>query len=591
MTRTIPTSDSADAVDRDHLLAVFDPDRDDPIAQKISDVTTPPAGSITPAMLDADTDDEKAAMRARIAAGTSDFTGAYSDLTGRPALGAAAARDVGGANGVAGLNAQGTLFANLFPSYIATDAEVTAAIEALKGGAPTGMDTLKELADAIGLRLHDRGGWSDTAYAAHDVVRRVAGGGTAFYMARTAIAAGNSAVTAPGTGSAWKESWYRIGWTDGAPSSHTGAPTYENGVLTITDRGGNAHAVTLAGGADSIVTDREIHDQTAFAWDGSENVSIAGLWPRLPDVFFIRVTGRGRDQDPHDTNSTIVEKVDLGSSEATGVRIQVGGAAARTVVVYRDGSTDNVVVHREQGSVTLTHVEFFALQAPQGAKGDTGAPGSLVEVGSANYAVTGNRYAAGAGSGIDASAIEDGDVLAVRLGDTGIGPRLIWLLGADINDNETAGDAATAGTHFATAAVSGTTVLLYAGRDANGKLLFTASSGSIDPTPLTLYRMGSTTAPALQPHVSSFAITSGNASPVAGSIENDVYGVAWAIAQSSHAGPVRIVAFKGTAANPTSVSVLKTLADAEKAHGSASVTMPAITLAAGETPTHRSSFR
>ena len=38
MTREIPRDDSATAVDPDHLLAVFDPASDDPIAQKIMDV-------------------------------------------------------------------------------------------------------------------------------------------------------------------------------------------------------------------------------------------------------------------------------------------------------------------------------------------------------------------------------------------------------------------------------------------------------------------------------------------------------------------------------------------------------------------------
>ena len=38
MTRVIPQADSAAAVDTSHLLAVFNPGSDDPIAQSIADV-------------------------------------------------------------------------------------------------------------------------------------------------------------------------------------------------------------------------------------------------------------------------------------------------------------------------------------------------------------------------------------------------------------------------------------------------------------------------------------------------------------------------------------------------------------------------
>ena len=47
MPRVISTSDSASAVDRDHLLVVFDPASDTPISQKISDVVPASASAVT----------------------------------------------------------------------------------------------------------------------------------------------------------------------------------------------------------------------------------------------------------------------------------------------------------------------------------------------------------------------------------------------------------------------------------------------------------------------------------------------------------------------------------------------------------------
>ncbi|MCY3878074.1 MAG: hypothetical protein OXF74_02705 [Rhodobacteraceae bacterium] len=551
------------------------------------------------------------------------FSGAYSDLSGRPALGTAAARNVGGANGVAGLNGQGTLFANLFPSYIATDAEVTAAVEALKGGAPTDMDTLKELADAIGLRLRDRGGWSDSAYAMHDVVRRVAGGGIAFYLARTAVAAGNSAVTAPGTGSAWRTSWHRIGWTDGAPSSHTGAPSYADGVLTITDRGGTDHQVSLpllssaSERVESIAfadltnarTDVELTPTagsigTVLGDGGAEILSdISGNdFTLAPGLFLIDLSCEiTAGSVSNARNASIIYNLRRSSDDMmfAGGSFTTTRAAADwhrvstyAAIVVPAAAAVNFYIERSGGSASVNvrniKAEIIRFGGPKGDRGATGPAGSLVEIGSANYTVLSNRYAAGAGGGIDISGVTARDVLAVRLDDPDIGTRLFWLLGEDINSGQSGGGAVSANTHFAKASRTAQNLeLLYLGRDSNDRLLFASTSGFVDPAPLTLYRMGSTTVPALQPHISGFAVTSGNTSPVPGSLENDVYGVEWSIAQSSHAGPVRIVAFKGTAANPVSVSVLKTLADAEKAHGTASVTMPAITLAAGETATLR----
>ena len=101
---------------------------------------------------------------------------------------------------------------------------------------------------------------------------------------------------------------------------------------------------------------------------------------------------------------------------------------------------------------------------------------------------------------------------------------------------------------------------------------------------LTLRRTGAAAQPAttVRPHVSSFRSTSGNLSPVAGSIAAQVYGVEWGIAQSDHVGAARILGFKGDF-DPNSVNVLHTIDAGSIAHGSASLTIPnGITLAADE---------
>ena len=84
-----------------------------------------------------------------------------------------------------------------------------------------------------------------------------------------------------------------------------------------------------------------------------------------------------------------------------------------------------------------------------------------------------------------------------------------------------------------------------------------------------------------RPHITSFVSESGDLTPVAGSIANEVYGFTYTIAQGSHVGAARVIGFKGDTKPSGSATVLATLTDTD--HGSGTATIPAgITLAAGE---------
>jgi len=504
-------------------------------------------------------------------------------------------------------------------------ADITRAVEALKGGAPADLDTLKELADAIGLRVHDRGTYDGTvAYLAHDLVQRTAGGGTAFYLATTAVAANSAAVTAPGTGTAWQSSWARLGWSDGAPGSHIGAPTLNNGVLSIGDRGGNTHQVTLPllSEASERIERIDFNNLTAAQTDveltpkgtpgiqvvlGSGDAEILSNirgndFTMAPGLYIIDLTlelTAGNNQNAR--NAVISYQLRQSSNN----NVVLGGLFTTTrvsgswtpvstyaVVNITAATSVNLFVIRSAGNSNVNvrnlYAEVVRFGGPKGAKGDKGDPGgsSLTQVGSQNINVQQtNRWQAPA-TPIDISSIDDETVCAVQIIDNSVNKTLFWLLGSAIIDNATVSGAISAGAHFAD--IEG--LRLYLGRTSGDELLFAASNNGVDPSPLTLWVMGETTGPAVstQPSVSSFTATSGSLSPAAGSIANLVYGVAWAIAQSSHVEAARIVGFRGIAANPTSVSVLHTVTEANYAHGTASVTIPGgVSLSANQVYTLR----
>ena len=78
--------------------------------------------AVTPGMLDADSTAEKTAFRTRIAAGESDFSGSYDDLSDQPTI----------------------------LSQAQVDARAQLRVDALEANAPAALDTLNELAAALG---------------------------------------------------------------------------------------------------------------------------------------------------------------------------------------------------------------------------------------------------------------------------------------------------------------------------------------------------------------------------------------------------------------------------------------------------------
>ena len=116
-----------------------------------------------------------------------------------------------------------------------------------------------------------------------------------------------------------------------------------------------------------------------------------------------------------------------------------------------------------------------------------------------------------------------------------------------------------------------------------------------DPAPLVLYKFagGEAGGPAgdpnqTTPQITTFRATDGELAPSAGSIAGDHYTVEWAVAQSSHLEALRIVGFKGTDKEPSSVSVISTLQSGVYAHGTARIAIPTgVTLAADEIYTLR----
>lgn len=539
----------------------------------------------------------------------------------KPELGTAATKDVGGAGGVAGLNSQGTLFSSYFPSYVATDQEVANAIAALKGGAPVGLDTLKELADAIGLRLNDRGGYLPAnAYKKHDIVRHTMPA-AAHYVATRDVPAGKS----PGVSSDWKTYWARIGFEDGPPNAFVGAALSDK-VLTFTREGGtNPQEIALptleetneriekiefdniAGGdTDLELTPKSTDPISVDLGDGDPEIlsDISGndfkVAPGLYLVDFSVTSGAGSVSAARNASLLIELRKTADNSMFPGGSFTSPrlSSSQRTLSVYgliyvAAETSVNFYAVRSGGStnVPLTNpvAQFVRFGGPRGAKGDPGPAARLAEVGSANFNVTTvNRYAAGAGDGIDISGISDDDILAVLVDDiSNIDPTLYWFFGRDINDPVAADGVIADNTHIVD---TPNAIKLYLGRDSNDKLLLSASSNRVHAQPLTLYKMGTSTAPPhdLHPSITDFEFTSGNADPVAGSIAGNVYNYSFEIAQSSHVSSARIVGFKGTAANPTSVATLDNISAGNYHGGTGDVVIPSgVTLAANETYTVR----
>ena len=543
------------------------------------------AGAVSPAMLDAGTDEKQLAFREAIgvpAQQQSDWSqsdaSAPDFVKDKPPLGSAAAKDAGAASGeVPLLGAGGKLAAGAIPDEFAKQSDVDDEFAALKGGVSAAFDTLAEIAAAIGLRLRQRGDYGSTdTYDALDVIRHTAPA-AAHYVAIRAVPAGK----APGVAADWAAYWRRLGWEEGSPSSLTGTPTYDGDTLTLTDRSGADHEVVISSDAlPGEIRLEDLAEVTDFVWS-KNTVTIAGLYAKLPDDFVARVVGKGRDQDEMTTHGTVIDIGAVGSTAPTAVKFQIGGASDRVVRIYRSG--DDIVISRDQASITLSRV-LFAKMVAKGKQGEPGPPTGFVEIGAASWTIsTANQYTVGGGGGITDATLQPGTVLGVVYGNAAFTPDMRLLFASQLPIRQAGGNAAgddAMGRNFA-----GQSYRL--ARDANGRILVAVSSTTLAPAPLTLYRVGSAAAPAQSAHITGFSATSGELNPIAtGSAQTLTYGLEWSIAQSSHLGAARIVSFIGTAANPTSVAVLHTLSESEYAHGDAQVSR-SVNLNAGQIMTIR----
>jgi len=574
---------------------------------------TLPNQSVTPAKLDAGDATKKAAFRAAFG------------------LGSAATKDVGEASGVAGLNAQGTLYSNEIPSYLTRDTELAAAIAAIKGGAPADYDTLKELADAIGLRLADRGSYLPTAaYKIRDVVRHNGGGSMAAYIALTDISAGTAAASEPAVGSAWKTYWYRIGYEDGDPNAFTGG-SVNNGVLSLTrESGANPLALMLGSVGDqttrveqvaiqnvaSATTDVELQPAASnpisvIVGEGSPQLitGVAGNDATLSaGVYIVDVVAEVRAAD---TNAARNAVVNVALRDASDNSIFAGGVSTSpkvspqwsmvsfvAIVALNETKAVNLFLNRAGAATQLRNIkaEFFRFG---GSSPEVGV--SFTTLIDDNFqALTNQRWSAvdfkaGAADwdqfqflyieyAVRANALLSGFFSRNAL------ERLTARVANNVNNWYTGGNVNKPPATFLVD--QGGHGLAVGKTTDKGQLLFAHSQNTATAS-AKLFVMGinfgrPNVEPSLMPHISSFSATRGNLSPAAGAIGTVRYGVEWRIAQSSHVAAARIVGFKGVAANPSSVAVLKTIAAAEYAHGTSDVAIPSgVTLAANETYTLR----
>ena len=560
----------------------------------------------------------------------------------KPTLGTASAKDVGtGSGDVPVLDSSGDIPDSMIPAAIARDTEVTAAIEALKGGAPTGLDTLKELADAIGLRINYRGDFGSTdTYVARDAVRHTAPA-EAHYIAIRNVPAGKT----PGVASDWKSYWYRLGFAEGPPNAFIGA-SLSDLVLTLTrESGTNPLEIILPGlssGESRIeqinmqnvpngMTDVELtpvnSNPLSVVFGAGENEILSDIsgndFKLAAGVYLVDVNFEGSANS--NANSRIAS-AQFHIHAADGDTLLPGGIttspkfagtwmpmSALAVIYVKTETLINIQVHRAGGNTMYRNVEiefvrWGGLKGDKGDKGDPGPAGAGLEVvGSANFDLDArtNSHEPGvwktqvAGqTPIDVSDIKATDIIAVRANVPTWDDELHFTLGSEIVA-ATAGQRPSPGEGSITISsqTSNATLRLFLGK-SGGKLLLTQDGPSafIDPAPFVLYKFssgeagGPSTDPNLtsRPHISAFALTSGNLSPVAGSIGTLVYGYSFTIAQSSHVGSARIIGFKGTAAIPTSVAVLDNISAGLYHGGTGDVVIPSgVSLAAGETYTVR----
>ena len=92
-----------------------------------------------------------------------------------------------------------------------------------------------------------QGAWSAAStYAVQDVVRH----NGATYIALLAVAANTDATSEPGTGSNWTASWYRVGYSEGAPDDFTDVVT-DDGGFTLQRRSGTSQRIVFPQGTET----------------------------------------------------------------------------------------------------------------------------------------------------------------------------------------------------------------------------------------------------------------------------------------------------------------------------------------------------
>ena len=105
--------------------------------------------------------------------------------------------------------------------------------------------------------------------------------------------------------------------------------------------------------------------------------------------------------------------------------------------------------------------------------------------------------------------------------------------------------------------------------NAAGNLVVAVSNTNIDLGVISLYRLGTGEEGPLDitPSISNYSLTTGDLTPVAGSIAGNRYGLEWQISQSDHVGAARILGFKGAYGDGSSAVVIHNISSGGSAPG------------------------
>ena len=480
---------------------------------------------------------------------------------------------------------------------------------------------------AVATRVNERGAWAaETAYAAYDQVARSG----ATYLALQTVPANTAALTTPGTGTAWRTYWRRVGYADGDPDAFTGA-TYADGALSLQRLSGlhpfTAHIAQPQGPDYAPVQRVESIGQTGTLTVPARSWARLANFAAAPEVEF----GDGAAAIITRTSGSVitvaagvymmfVEGSIRTAEDRADAEFRVTDSAGSTTLARSDsryyrnaGDSSSSSLTKDlhvvlSGKVILTAATAVGVWL--GSAPDlSGAPGSplagetfraendikvsLVPMGGSEP-VFQTRTIGTATLTVTADADVQRSALTTAGGDALVCPTAGWVIATF--DSAPLGLEASSQWVKASklrAARSGTETTggLYCNAAGELFLEYTVSSAGeiaieidhVEATPTT----GGGTTPATNPTVSSFTLQ-GDLHPAAGDIGGSEYDASWSIAQSSHVHLARIVAFAGVAREPTGVTVLHTISEALYHGGSATVTLPGtVNLAADETETVR----